>query len=198
MKSFNANEYWEKRYVAGGNSGKGSYNEPHLFKTAVVNEFIEDNDIKTILDMGCGDGHFASSIKVKRYIAYDVSPSIIDINKIKYKDKKNISFTNDLLQVNEIIDCTISIDVIYHVTNTAEYKKYLANLFNMSNKYCIIYSSNVNQDEEFIQKYHPTSHVFHRQFTKDIDFSKWKYFDYLKEKNKTTDLLGSFFFFKRI
>ncbi len=38
---FNSKKYWNDRYVKGGNSGTGSYNELAKFKAHIINSFIE-------------------------------------------------------------------------------------------------------------------------------------------------------------
>ena len=37
-------EYWQRRYAAGGNSGEGSYGQFADFKAEVINKFVESNN----------------------------------------------------------------------------------------------------------------------------------------------------------
>ena len=39
-------------------------------------------------------------------------------------------------------ELSLSLDVIYHILDDNEYKKYMEDLFKFSNKYVIIYSNN--------------------------------------------------------
>lgn len=60
---FNSKKFWNERYLNGGNSGSGSYNHLAHFKANVINQFIKNNSIKSIIDYGVGDGlykHFNS------------------------------------------------------------------------------------------------------------------------------------------
>jgi len=63
---------------------------------------------------------------------------------------------------NKKYDLSISLDVIYHLVEDAVYVKYMNDLFNSTNKFVIIYSTN------WKEKYNG-SHVYHRNFTKYID-----------------------------
>ena len=59
-------------------------------------------------------------------------------------------------------DLSLSLDVIYHLVDDNIYEKYMKDLFNSTNKFVIIYSSNHEE------KYNG-SHVYHRKFTDYID-----------------------------
>ena len=56
-KKFDSSIYWEKRYNTGGNSGEGSYNKFAEFKALILNNFIQEKNIKNIIDYGVGDGN---------------------------------------------------------------------------------------------------------------------------------------------
>ena len=56
-REFDSNEYWENRYKNNETSGDGSYGKLALFKSSIINNFIKDYNIKSILDLGCGDGN---------------------------------------------------------------------------------------------------------------------------------------------
>ena len=48
-------EYWENRYKNGGNSGAGSYNNLAAFKAKVINNFVTEKNINTVLELGSGE-----------------------------------------------------------------------------------------------------------------------------------------------
>lgn len=85
-------DYWEKRYFKGGNSGQGSYGRLAEFKSKVINSYIKNNDIKYLVDFGCGDGNMTGLIDVEFYIGLDVSTASIARCSKKYP-KKNFFFT---------------------------------------------------------------------------------------------------------
>ena len=83
-------EYWEKRYKSGGNSGAGSYNNLAAFKAKVINNFVAEKNINTVLELGSGDCNQLSYANYKNYFGYDVSKTAIDICKKKF----NINIKN--------------------------------------------------------------------------------------------------------
>ena len=54
---FNSRNYWNQRYLKGGNSGNGSYNNNAIFKGEIINKFIKNKNIKSLIDFGVGDGN---------------------------------------------------------------------------------------------------------------------------------------------
>ena len=50
-------EYWVKRYEKGGNSGPGSYSELAKFKARVLNDFVRNEHVQSVIEFGCGDGN---------------------------------------------------------------------------------------------------------------------------------------------
>src|SRR5678815_1312722 len=73
QKDFGSAEYWEERYREGGNSGSGSYNRLARYKADVLNKFVEDNNISSVIEFGSGDGAQLKLASYPRYIGVDVS-----------------------------------------------------------------------------------------------------------------------------
>ncbi len=151
-KSFEgSSNYWEKRYKTGGNSGSGSYNRLAEFKANEINSFIKDNSIKSAIEFGCGDGNNLSLIKYPMYLGFDISPTAIKIciEKFKSDNTKNFYVYNSISFLDNVrifqADVTLSLDVLYHLVEDEVFFKYMNDLFNASNKYVIIYSSNFSQ-----------------------------------------------------
>jgi hypothetical protein len=46
---FSSKKYWNDRYLMGGNSGSGSYNQLAQFKADIINNFIKKNLIKSLI-----------------------------------------------------------------------------------------------------------------------------------------------------
>jgi SAM-dependent methyltransferase len=72
-------KYWDNRYCQGGHSGAGSYGQLAEFKADVLNKFVLENDIQSVIEFGCGDGNQLSLAKYPHYIGIDVSPKAIEI-----------------------------------------------------------------------------------------------------------------------
>lgn len=176
--SFNSREYWEKRYKMGSNSGSGSYGRLCEYKSMIINNFIKENNIESVIDFGCGDGNQLSYFNCDSYIGYDVSPTIIE----KCKDLFKYDITKEFYLMDEYdmakYDLSISLDVIYHLTEEEEFINYLKNLFLSSNKFVIIYSSNE------ITVDNASEHIKERNFTKWIKENVNDFVFIKKIKNK--------------
>ena len=87
----------------------------------------------------------------------------------------NESFKND-----QKADLSISLDVIFHLVEDDVFDLYMQNLFNSSNKYVCIYSSNIDMND-----INSAPHVRNRKFTDWIDkylSNKWKIKEYIPNK----------------
>lgn len=84
LNHFNCSEsYWVERYDSNGNSWDGSYGKLAEFKAEILNEFVKNKDIKTIIEYGCGDGNQLNLGEYTEYLGFDVSPKAIAL----YSDK---------------------------------------------------------------------------------------------------------------
>lgn len=158
---FDSSKYWEIRYRAGRTSGKGSYGKFSLFKAEVVNKFVKEHNIDFMIDFGCGDGNQASLFNCSKYIGFDVSETAIEICRKKFKGDSSKSFTNSIDELSKA-DLTLSCEVLFHLVELDKFVQYLQYLFGFSNKYVIIYSSNMEVDAP------QPKHVKHRNFTNFI------------------------------
>lgn len=193
-------DYWENRYKQKGNSGSGSYGQLAEFKADVINNFIRKNDIKSIIEFGCGDGNQLSLFNVHEYIGLDVSESVIEKLRGKFADDMNKYF----YQVSEFnhnikSDLTLSLDVIYHLIEDNIYNEYMQKLFDYSDRYVIIYSCNKS---DIVKDSHIRFRVFlswvlnNRPDFKLIKLIENKY-PYDKE-NPTNTSWSDFYIFERI
>ena len=163
---FNSKIFWNERYINGGTSGAGSYNEYALYKSDILNKFIKNNRIKTIIDYGSGDGNQLKLINTEniKYTGIDTSAFIISKCKEIFKDDMKKTFINSDDIDNELkADLVLSCDVVYHLIEDHIYTDYINKLFNMSNKYVIIYAPNKNYDEAI--------HVKNLEFVATIRFT---------------------------
>ncbi|HEU4546756.1 MAG TPA: hypothetical protein VFR88_10740, partial [Microlunatus sp.] len=69
--------YWERRYAKGGTSGAGSYGQAAEWKAEVVNGWVRDHGVTSVLDLGCGDGNQLSLADYPRYLGLDRSPTAV-------------------------------------------------------------------------------------------------------------------------
>ncbi len=176
--------YWKKRYSKGGTSGSGSYNRLSEFKAEIINSFVKENNINSVIDLGCGDGNQLSLANYPKYIGVDVSPTIIQKCKEKYINDKTKIFLvyNYEISQNNISkfesELALSIDVIFHLVEDEVFNKYMNDLFRYTKKFVIIYSSNFNKDQVY--------HERDRKFTDWVELNqkKWRLIKKIDNKYK--------------
>ncbi len=162
--------YWEARYAKGGNSGVGSYDKFATFKAEVINGFVTENRVASVIEFGCGDGNQLTLADYPRYIGFDVSPTAIEQCQRAFKNDQTKSFKTLRDYDGETADLTLSLDVIYHLVEDPVFDQHLHKLFKSSNRFVIIYASNKDDNSD-----NPSPHVKHRHFTPWIEknFPDW-------------------------
>src|SRR3989344_1874675 len=104
-------DYWIERYKRGGNSGEGSYNHFAEYKGEVVNEFVKNNNIQSVIEFGCGDGNQLSYFKIPFFIGYEISPDALDLCRRKFEGDDSKEFYHYDERKDFKADLTISLDV---------------------------------------------------------------------------------------
>lgn len=149
-------EYWERRYAGGGNSGGGSYGPLAGFKAEVLNAFVDEQEIRTVIEFGCGDGNQLALATYPSYTGLDVSQQAIAQCRARFTDDATKSF--HLLEAYDgrTAELALSLDVVYHLVEDAVFEDYMTCLFAAATRFVIVYSSN---HDEFA-----APHVRHRKF----------------------------------
>jgi hypothetical protein len=168
-KMFDVKNYWDERYKSNRNSGSGSYGRLSQFKAEVINNFVKENKINEILEFGCGDGNNLQFYNVENYHGVDISIEAIKICRAKYTgvEGKNFYTYDELYDLKRSFECTMSLDVIYHLSDDVIYYKYLDELFGLSSKYVIIYSNSTNYHFAGVDT--TAGYVLFRDFLKDVE-----------------------------
>lgn len=159
-------DYWEKRYLSGGNSGAGSYNKLSEFKAEVLNQFVKEHNINSVIEWGCGDGNQLALADYPSYVGIDIAREAIKICEIKFKmdSSKHFFWSGDKgFHLSQKADLAISLDVIYHLVEDSVFDTYMRQLFESAKRYVCIYSCN---DDYILTKY---KHIKHRIFTNWIE-----------------------------
>ncbi len=152
--------YWEERYKYGYNSGLGSYGELANFKADIINDFTNKNKIDSVIEFGCGDGNQLKYYKFKKYTGFDVSKTVVSMCKHQFSSDNSKQFYHLSEFDKQSADLAMSIDVIFHLLEDNVFQLHLKQLFSASNRYVIIYSSNMNDDTSGKK-----THVKHWKFT---------------------------------
>ncbi|CAN5716241.1 hypothetical protein BH11PSE8_BH11PSE8_30730 [soil metagenome] len=191
--------YWEERYATGGNSGAGSYSFFAEFKAEILNAFVAEHGVQTVIEFGSGDGHQLSLATYPAYLGFDVSDTAIDhCRKVFAADP-----TRRFLPVDHCAghraDLAMSLDVIFHLVEDSVFDLYMRNLFAASHRYVAIYASDRDDNSG---KDGP--HVRHRLFSKWIALHapEWKLMRHVPNKypyhgDHTKGSFAEFFFYEK-
>jgi hypothetical protein len=152
--------YWEERYAREGNSGIGSYGKFAEFKAEVINNFVREHGIRSVIEFGCGDGNQLKLAQYPSYLGVDVSETVVSACQEVFRSDTSKSFKLVQAYRNERAELTLSLDVIFHLVEDEIFADYMARLFDSSKRYVIIYSSDTDDNTQ----YHG-AHVRHRKFT---------------------------------
>ncbi len=163
-KPFSSQDYWGQRYESGRNSGPGSYGHLAEFKARVLNTFVAENNVASIIEFGCGDGNQLTLARYPAYIGYDVSLEVIAMCRERFRGDATKQFFHIREHVEQKVQLTISLDVIYHLVEDDIFDEYMRRLFDASSRFVVIYSSNQDDPIEPV-----AAHVRHRRFSSWID-----------------------------
>ncbi len=159
-QTFSSDNYWETRYRGGGTSGAGSTGRLARFKAVTINRFIAANGIRSVIDLGCGDGSQLAMLELPAdYVGVDVSPAALARCAARFPDRRFV--TPDALRTLPPAELTLALDVLYHLTDDRVFAATLATLFAWAIRFVVIYASNVDAAS-------PAAHVRHRQFTDHV------------------------------
>jgi 2-polyprenyl-3-methyl-5-hydroxy-6-metoxy-1,4-benzoquinol methylase len=145
-------------------SGSGSYGHAADEYVAFLTAFVKEQDIQSILDIGCGDFNIGARVAphVPCYHAVDVSARIIAINKSRFASMTNVDFR----QVNACTEPLVKADlvtvrqVLQHLTN-AQIEMILKNIERTEPKFALITEHLSEQTRSFRPNLDLPSHTAH-------------------------------------
>jgi len=153
-------QYWEDRYGQGGNSGAGSYGRLALFKADIINNFVSDNGIRTVIEFGSGDGAQLEHANYQNYTGVDVSTRAIQLCQARFANDRTKQFFHTSTPEADTTraELALSLDAIYHLVEDEVYHAYMWRLVRAASRFICIYSSNC-------EGIGPVPHIRHRCFT---------------------------------
>jgi len=165
----------------------------------VLNKFVADNHVSSVIEFGSGDGAQLSLALYPTYTGVDVSRTALETTRKAFAGDPSKRFIHpDDLEPGDVADLSLSLDVIYHLIEDSVFELYMEQLFTASRKFVIVYSSNTERKSEAV-------HVKHRKFTdwverhrpdfKLVDVVKNPYPEQLQDLDNTS--FADFFFFER-
>ena len=198
-RGFHSSRYWEDRYREKGNSGAGSYGVFAEYKAEIINQFVAEYGIRSVIELGCGDGNQASMLNIGKYLGVDVSKTAVARCKDLFRGDASRSFVHLPNLKDQSADLTMSLDVIYHLIEDEVFHSHMALLFERAEQYVMIYSTNVDQDQGLGQ------HVRHRKFSDWVeanasDFQSFKIIENNIDRSLFAegDLPASFYIYRRV
>ena len=197
--------YWEQRYQGQGNSGSGSYSHLAEFKADTLNKFVISNNIKKVIEFGCGDGNQLLYTNYPEYIGLDVAPTAIKLCLELFKNDSTKSFyLYESLAFRDNAglfrgDLVISLDVLFHLVEQTIFESYISHLFNSSTRFVIIYASDFDQEKDTIYR-----HDKRRSFTGFVknNFAGWELKEIIRnpypvEEYKEAGSLSDFYIYHK-
>ena len=167
-KPFQSSEaYWVNRYSRGGHSGSGSYGKLAEFKAEILNQFVDEHQIETVIEYGCGDGNQLKLATYPKYLGFDVSPHAVDLCRSIFNTDPTKQFKLLSDYANERAQITMSLDVIFHLVEESVYDSYMRLLFDSAERFVVIYSSNTDSIACESAK-----HEKHRRFSDWVEKNK--------------------------
>jgi SAM-dependent methyltransferase len=144
--------YWERHYRAGGDSGPGSRGRLAAYKAGFVNDFVARHEVRSVLELGCGDGAQLALADYPAYTGLDVSATALRACVTRFADDPTKTFLpyapgafadpRGLLRA----DLAISLDVLFHLVELPVFETYLQDLFGLARRYVLIYASDGPRD----------------------------------------------------
>jgi SAM-dependent methyltransferase len=111
---------WGKNAEGEGFSGEGSLLPNALEYMDFLQKFIKSNNIKTVLDLGCGDWEFSRHIDWTgiEYTGYDIVKSVVEKNVKKFSTS-SIRFEHSNILSSKLpqADLVVCKDVLQHFSN---------------------------------------------------------------------------------
>ncbi len=167
-------QYWDTRYKKGGDSGEGSKGIRAQWKADILNNFVRKENIKSVIEFGCGDGLQLLLSDYQEYLGVDISNEALKKCRERI-NKENYSFIHLDEYNNEKKELSLSLEVIFHLIDDKEYNEHINYIFNAAEKWVIIFSSNIDMETK-------NKHVKHRMFTRDIPYG-WKLYRSIESKD---------------
>ncbi len=193
-----SSKYWEHRYAIGRSSGDGSYGKLATFKADVINAFLAEQQVGSVIELGCGDGNQLRLLRVPKYLGLDVSPTAIKRCRRLFSCDSSKEFGPVGAYRGEQAALALSLDVIYHLVEDEVFEWYMRALFGAAKFFVVVYSSNMQNNEHF------EPHIRHRTFTEWIwaNLPHWELMRYIPNRypyqgDTKEGSLADFFIFRR-
>ena len=174
--TFDSDAYWEHRYVSGGNSGDGSRGDNARLKADYINRFVKDNEVRSVLEFGCGDGWQLSLANYPDYVGLDVAETVVQRCRTLFALDSHKRFYRLPTLWPLTAELVLSLDVTYHLVEQAVYDQHLNDVFSSATRFVILYTTDSDLVDPALVS---AEHVLHRPVCRDVTsrFGGWLMID---------------------
>jgi hypothetical protein len=177
-------DYWKHRYQVGGDSGAGSYARLAAFKAEILNGFVAEHDVTSVIEFGCGDGNQLKLAEYPTYLGVDISVNAVERCSDLFRGDLSKQFLTTDEYRAERAEMALSLDVIYHLVEDEVFESYMNRLFDAAERFVVIYSSNHDAPPG------PRDpHVRHRRFTEWVEAHQpaWRLLAHIPNRYPSAD-----------
>jgi 2-polyprenyl-3-methyl-5-hydroxy-6-metoxy-1,4-benzoquinol methylase len=194
--SFDYIKYWDCRYGSKGNSGIGSIGVLAEYKAKIINDFVKNNQVNTVIEFGCGDGCQLELSNYPQYLGLDVAISSVELCQKKFADDptKNFMLYNPRYFSNHgflSADLVLCLDVLYHIIDENDFIKTINDVFNTAQKHVILYTNIKPQPSS-------VSHIIYRDTCDYLENYTDFHIDQIIEQKYSELTTAQFVFLSRI
>lgn len=129
---------WDRRYRAGGSSGSRSYGRLACFKAEVLNGYVRSRGTRSVVELGCGDGHQLSIAEYPEYTRLDIFPQAVSLCRDRFAGDatKQFLLLGPITASPELLraDLVLSLDVIFHLVEEDVYQAYMSRPFGAASR----------------------------------------------------------------
>ena len=189
MKSI---DFWKAAYANGEDSGSGSGGFLLEEKIKFLNDVIEEEDIKTVLDFGHGDLRVARGINIKDYTGIDIFDP---------EDDFGLNLINSRFDQYDgpSADAVFCLDVLYHILEDEQdyMTRTMDKLMEKSDRFLVIYAQDSRNTDRFDIEYEV--HLYNSKWFQYMENQKDFELIYEQEEPFDPELCSAqFFVFERV
>ena len=141
-----SSDFWVQCYGDGKGSGLWSRGYLSEFKAEIINSFVREHKIRSVIELGCGDGNQLKLAEYDKSTGLDISPDAITLCRRLFSGDTTKTFGLVDEYRGETAELAISLDVVYHLVEDDVYFHYLKLRFGAARRFVIIYSSNTDSN----------------------------------------------------
>ena len=176
--TFDSRTYWETRYAAGGDSGSGSKGANAKHKADYLNTFVKNNEIRSVVEFGCGDGNQLALANYPDYVGVDVAETAVQRCRTLFALDSHKRFYRLPTLWPLTAELVLSLDVTYHLVEQAVYDQHLNDVFGSATRFVILYTTDSDLVDPALVS---ADHVLHRPVCDHVSrrFPGWMMIDCL-------------------